>query len=405
MRKIIGITAIFFVSIFCTSTASAGSFHGQWRSGTTVQGLNAYWTLNVDIVESVVTLSIVLFDTDSSIVFISEFIPANHWEIENNTLVIWVGNSFMAEGKFTLHISSDGEILDGNLGPIEEGEITPLNFSRLSDSPEKGVFTMNGNPFLSYEERIQLLRDFPDFATDGEIISFTYDLNRRDLYADLIERFNLDSVTAGYSDVELMIVLLNWVCDNFLHNGGSGMPHERNAFAIIDYLDNNPSGGNCRILAILLAEVLRLYGVEAKHITVHPKEPDGFVHVVTHAYSRRLNQWIMLDPTFRLVLKDSEGRFLDLPTLRTIFANGDEVFPNENAGRNNQEFHMESWRTFMAEHMFYFSSGTNFTFGSEDGRDGNTWNMLAPIGFENEFVTTYCFVTTHCANAFWATPQ
>ena len=401
MRKIIGITIIFWVSILGTCLVAnaqnstrniSEKIHGQWGGATTFHGNDDYWTLNIDAIDSIATFSTVLFRI--------EFGPA-HWKTENNRLIVWM-NDEAHRLVITLNILNDGRTLEGSF--TQFGQTTPLTLSRISDNPEKGEHTINGRPLISYEERIQHLRDFPDFANNGEVIPFFYDLNRRDLYADLIERFNLDSITAGYSDVELMMVLLNWVCDNFLHAGGSGMPHERNAFAIIDFLDNNPSGGNCRLLAILLAEVLRLYGIEAKHITVHPKEPDGFVHLVTHAYSRKLNQWIMLDPTFRLVLKDHDGNFLDLPTLRTIFANGDEVFPNENAGINNQPFHMESWRTFMAEHMFLFSGGTNFTFGSEDGRDGNTWNMLAPIGFENEFVTTYYFVTTHCANAFWATP-
>ena len=60
---------------------------------------------------------------------------------------------------------------------------------------------------------------------------------------------------------------------------------------------------------------------------------------------------------------------------------------------------MSSYRTFMADYLFRFSCGTNFTFGSEDGRTGNPKNMLAPVGYSEAQS-----VTTHFANAFWATP-
>ncbi|MCL2376724.1 MAG: transglutaminase-like domain-containing protein, partial [Defluviitaleaceae bacterium] len=210
----------------------------------------------------------------------------------------------------------------------------------------------------------------------------------------------LDGVTAGLYDVELMIALLNWVCDNFFHDGASEMPTERDAISIIEFMDENPRGINCRGLAILLAELLRLYDIPAKHITGHPMEhPARFVHVVTHAYSRELQQWIMLDPTFRLYLTDADGTYLDLSTLRKAFAQGDEVFPNENAGRNNQPFDMADYKAFMADYMFRFSAGTHFGFGAEDGREGNTQNMLAPVGYYQD-----PNVTTHNADAFWARP-
>ena len=368
-----------------TQTAN---FHGKWQDDN-VMILSEHkdsWTLNIDAIEGSVTLSSTLFN--------AEFVPVD-WKIETDKLIVSM-NDEANRLIITLIHSKDGNALEGIY--TQHGATTDVSFVKLSDEPEKGTLSVGGHPPISCDERIQDLRDFAEFAEFGDIIHFSYDLNRRDLYAGLIERFNLDSITAGYSDVELMVALLNWVCDNFLHNGMSNMPNERDAFALINYLDNNPSGGNCRILAILLAEVLRLYGIEAKHITAYPKE-DGNVHVVTHAYSRELRQWIMLDPTFRLLLTDENGKYLDVPTLRTIFANGGDIFPNKNAGRNNQPLDVGSYRIFMADYLFRFSCGTNFTFGSEDNRTGNPRNMLAPIGYSDDQS-----VTTHFANAFWATP-
>lgn len=393
VKKSICIVAILLSSIFVacsrTNTTEADiSFHGKWGGAVVISGTEDYWTINIDTVENTVTISSTALAVD--------FMPVD-WEIENGTIIISM-NDEANRMVVTLSISENNEELEGNFA--QYGLINNVNLSRTSDRPETGLFSINGQPPVSYEDRIQDLRDFAEFSDDEETIPFFYDLGRRDLYTDLIERFDLDTLTAGYSDVRLMVVLLNWVCDNFLHDGNSGMPDERNAYALINYLDNNPDGGNCRILAILLAEVLRLYGIEAKHITLHPKEVNGIVvHVVTHAYSRELGKWIMLDPTFRVLLQDTDGIFLDIPALRAVIADGGEFFPYGNAGRNNQPFNEESYRNFMADYLFRFSSGTNFTFGSEDGIMGNQYNMLAPIGYIDD-----PDITTHSARAFWSVP-
>ena len=266
-----------------------------------------------------------------------------------------------------------------------------------------GFFILN---LISFNDRIAELHEHSDFADDGAEIVFTFDLNRRDLYADLIEEFNLDEITAGHYDVDLMIVLLNWVKDNFRHHGASWFPDNHDAISIINFMQENPRGINCRGLAILLAELLRLYGVEAKHITVMSPEDDHPVHVVTHAFSRDLEQWIMLDPTFRIYLQDEYGNFMDLYTLRRAFAEGwqDTLIHNNNAQITGGWLY---WQIFMADYLFRFSTATNFTFGSDyhgRWRTGERWEssvMLVPDGFQGgdaDLVTT-------SAEAFFAPPR
>ena len=235
----------------------------------------------------------------------------------------------------------------------------------------------------TYTRRIEQLNNFPNFADDGAQITFTFDLNRRDLYMDLIEEFGLDEITAGYEDVALMRVLLNWVSSNFPHHGNSGMPVNLDAMSIVEYVRENPRGINCRGLAILLAEVLRLYGIEAKHITVMAPEDAHPVHVVTHAFSRELQQWVFLDPTFGVYITDEYGNFMNLYTLRRAFAEGAVLFVNGDASRGhfNRGFNMREFRQFTADYLFRFVSGTHFGFGSERGDADNLCIMLVPYGF------------------------
>jgi len=250
--------------------------------------------------------------------------------------------------------------------------------------------------------RVRQLNDFPFFENDGVTFSFSYDLNRRDLYMDLIERFNLDAITAGYDDVELMLVLMDWVADNVGHDGNSDMPPpgSTDAMSIIAFAEENNNKINCRGLAILLAEVLRLYGIPAKHITAYPYEDDHPVHVVTHAYSVRLNQWIYLDPTFRMFVTDGDGNFLNLYTLRKAFMEGTPIFINENASYNGKRYTLRQYRLFMSDYLFRFSTGTNFTFGSEETGINTTNIMLVPVGFSRSGWE----LTTTSSNGFFATP-
>jgi len=272
-----------------------------------------------------------------------------------------------------------------------------------------GVVVVGGNYFFQlrdFNNRVAELNEFLHFADDGAEIVFTFDLNRRDLYMDLIDEFGLDEITAGHYDVDLMIVLLDWVKDNFRHHGASDMPYNRDAMSIINFLRENPRGINCRGLAILLAEVLRLYGIEAKHVTVLPPEDNHPVHVVTHAFSENLQQWIMLDPTFRLYLQDEQGNFMNLYTLRRAFAEGTQntLIANDNA---QFTYGWRNWQFFMSDYLFRFRTADNFTFGSDYRmglRTSDEWEssvMLVPVGFTDG---TADLITTS-ADAFFVTPR
>ncbi|MCL2544624.1 MAG: transglutaminase-like domain-containing protein [Clostridia bacterium] len=358
-----------------------GDFQGKWEGNVAVElaafgmEIDDVWTFNIDVREGTV-----LFSTQE---FVIDFMPCQ-WEMNGGQLAMTIFGGEV----ITLAISEDGQNLLIN---IEQPDASAdFVFAKLDDVPEAGSFAINGVPLdlYSYEDRVQQLNDFAAYADDGVVIPFVFDLNRRDLYADLIEAYDLDSVTAGYTDVELMIVLLHWICDHFNHNGMAFPARpDVNAITIVEFLEENPDGANCRTLAILLAELLRLYGIEATHVTgLSMEETPAAVHVFTHAYSRELKQWIYLDPTFNLYLQDEDGNYLSLVQMRESFAGGSHIFANENAGHNAEAFDMDEYKDFMIEYLFRFMQGTHFTFGSEDGKDDHPVGVLVPVGYEIEVI-------------------
>ncbi|MCL2854995.1 MAG: transglutaminase-like domain-containing protein [Defluviitaleaceae bacterium] len=329
--------------------------------------------------------------------FAAEFFPVD-WEMDDGRIVLGM-NSEEFRITMIMSLSEDKSQMTGIF--TQFGETSYIVFEKLSDFPQIGNFRMIWEP-VSLEERVRQLNQYPGFADDGTVINFTYDLGRRDLYMDLIEEFDLDTITTGLYDVDLMLALLDWVSDNFAHDGSSGMPRQMDAMSIIYYTRNNPMGGiNCRGLAVLLAEVLRLYGIPAKHITGYPPENDHPVHVVTHAFSSELQQWIMLDPTVRMFVTDENGNFMNLYTLRRAFADGTTLIANENASHNGRPYSIEEYKDFMSDYLFRFSTGTHFTFGSEETGAGTTQFMLVPAGFHGSGGQRI----TSSAEAFFAIPS
>lgn len=83
--------------------------------------------------------------------------------------------------------------------------------------------------------RKDLLRKFKFFSEVDCNLQFTYILNERDKYKEIISEYGIDSLISGKEDIELMFSLLDWVCMNINHDGQSDMPKERDAVTILEY--------------------------------------------------------------------------------------------------------------------------------------------------------------------------
>ena len=217
----------------------------------------------------------------------------------------------------------------------------------------------------SGKEQVDLLNAYSEYKTDELVYDYTYDLNQKELYRDFINTYELDRIAEGKSDIELMMALMNWLCDMCKH--GSTAYYESSSIdEIVTYGKEN--GLNCRCLSLVLSEVMRMYGIKAKVIWCYPKD-DYFddCHVVVQAYSEETKQWIMFDPTYRLTLQTKTGEYMDIQGLREwIRAYGynlEDMTPessyylvsNEEAGyTGNTEygFNLKDYANYMAKNLF-----------------------------------------------------
>ena len=331
------------------------------------------------------------------------YIPLNKWTVDDDTLTFSYNRD---PWKATVTLSfDDANTLTGTYS--QYGREYPLEMKRISSVPSD----LQHTPLLSYadeedtyEDWFQALADYQNYSTGTASIPFYYELGDRTHLEPTLKALKADERLAGLeTDVQKMQALMELVCETFEHNGDSGMPEQWDVNSLMAHARAN-EGIECRGLSIILADFCRAYGIPAKSIKCAAADAySEYCHVVVHAYSRELGQWIMLDPTYCLILHNSNGQYLSLPMLRQALIDGDSLIPNASAGRNKFPLYMAYYREYMTKNTFHFSSATNFSYGS-DNTSGNTVYTLTPLGYSYSYAYSRGETPTHDAGAFWAAP-
>lgn len=306
----------------------------------------------------------------------------NEWKFEDDTIIFTI-NDVDHRAIYSLKLQ-DNSTLVGTYR--QYGKVKDIVYKKTSQIPTDGEFYYDPpNPSVpkSNLSKIDLLKMYSVYENEECNLNFSYNLDEQDKYSSIITEYGIDEFTRGKKDIDLMFTLLKWICSKFHHNGQSYMPDNRNAIAIIEYCKNNDDKIYCRGLALLLAELCRAYNIKAKHITCMPyEEPFDDCHVIVHAYSDRLKQWIMMDPTYCLYLRDKKGKYLNFQRLRQLLIEGKDVFANEEANYNGYPFDMKYYREYMTKNTLRFQCGTDYYFGAEDGRGGKKRVVLLPKNYE-----------------------
>ncbi len=331
----------------------------------------------------------------------ANYLLPNKWYFEDDKIVYTFNDS-----PWTAIVSLSFESNKTLVGEYEQyGKKREIRFVKTSSSP----IDFEGQPQFMFEdvpaaEWLNKLKEYPNYTKTAINIPYTYELGKRDKLKSILKTNALDKlVNAKKNDADKMQVLLNWVSTQFRHNGESGMPEKQDALSIMQY-SKKMNGVECRGLSIILSEMLRAYGIPAKSVKCAPPDANTvYCHVVVHAYSKELKQWIMLDPTYNLVLKNEQNVYVSLPMLRKSLINGTKLIPNEGAGRNGRPFYMDFYRAYMTKNCFHFSNAVD-SFSGAEGAAANCVITLIPSGYP----TTYAYYRneqpTYSAEEFWKLP-
>lgn len=322
------------------------------------------------------------------------------WTLEEGTLNITIN-----EGPWTALATlslSDSQTLSGTY--TQYGKTYDLALHKTADEPEdlsqqpQFIFEGEGNPVW-----LERLRKYPAFNQGASQIPFTYELDAREKEQEFLTELGFQEQMFS-DELELMRGMMDLVCDQVPHDGASGMPEEAtDSLSVLRYA-REKGGIECRGLSIILSEVLRACGIPAKPVMCIPyTDPCEDCHVVVHAWSSTLGRWVMLDPTYRLMLRDLDGNYLGIPEIRQALVDGTPLVPTDTAGHNGAPFYMSYYRAYMEKNMFRFSTLTNACFEGEKA-PGNRWRMLAPKNYTVQYQWSRPEIVTTDASAFWAPP-
>lgn len=266
------------------------------------------------------------------------------------------------------------------------GSKTPVEYVLSSETPEDEEYRYVPKVRVpeASETRIELLKKYAGYDREKQVEPYETEYVLGGEAPEILEKYNymqyIKDIDA--SDDTIVFKILDFVCDNFRHDGSIGLPERRGIKDIIGFCEKHKSSTNCRGLAILLASLLRLNGIKARHITCMPyEEPFQDCHVVVDCLLPS-GKRIMLDPTYRLYLKDGDGAYVSLQRLREMLLKDEPFVANETASRNEEGFDSEYYRNYMTKNTFRFCRGTFYGEGSEDSDRRRV--ELIPAGYPAE---------------------
>lgn len=262
--------------------------------------------------------------------------------------------------RMVYHVKFTDGCLEGYY--TQHGKDTPVKYAKISDTPEDAPQRYEPTEIYvpnTEETRFDILTKYAEYDRSREYGS-SVDFILGGETPAILEKYGYSKYIEGLdsSSDELAFKLLDFVCDHFGHNGTNGMGGGTTIPELIGFCERNGGKSNCRGLAILLAALLRLNGIKAQHITCMPyEEPFDDCHVVVDCLLPS-GKRIMLDPTWRLYLKDKDDEYVSLPHLRELLLAGEPIWENPTADYNGQGFTKEYHRNYMTKNCFRFARPT-----------------------------------------------
>jgi hypothetical protein len=201
-----------------------------------------------------------------------------------------------------------------------------------------------------FKDDVQKLREKYDYTyilqqsgpynnKQANLPAFTYQSATAPELVALRSKYNLDSVAGNGDEISRMKKLLYWVHNEVRHDGNSFNPPSRNAVDLITVCQKENRGVNCRMMATILRDVYQSEGMPTRIVTCMPKDSaDNDCHVITAVWSKTLNKWVWMDPTFNAYVTDSKGNLLNIAEVRERLVSGkmDDLVVNDDANWNNK---------------------------------------------------------------------
>lgn len=232
---------------------------------------------------------------------------------------------------------------------------------------------------------------------------------------------NLDSIAGNGSELSQIFNLMHWVHNIVKHDGKSDNPTIKNAIDLIKTCKVENRGVNCRMMATILNECYLSMGIKSRYITCMPRETEfDDCHVINMVYSKDLNKWIWIDPTFDAYVMDDKGNVLGIQEVRERLIKGQALILNADANWNKtslqtKEYYLEYY---MAKNLFRLETPLVSEYNTETWEKGKEVDYveLLPLdgidqtpqkleSINDKTGTKFINYKTNNPDIFWVKPE
>jgi hypothetical protein len=286
--------------------------------------------------------------------------------------------------------------------------LLPACAAAASDEPKStpplgdAKVELNANQQEMLAGYVEQLKSYPRFDSTGGVVNLPLWAYAPPTDPDLTrmrERYGLAEIAGAGPETNRLLRLLDWAHRVTRATGDIGTPDALSTPAVIEFVQSTGQAVNCRMKAIVLEEALLALGYQARRISLRPAREDGDTHSIVTVFSRRLDKWICLDPTFDTYFHDGDGAPLGYLEIRQAYESGQVprfrsiTIPLEGRlGLAGQAFDdYDSWyAVYLGKNCFMASCPQRSAFGYESS-GAPAWVALVPVGyrFESTDDTTY----------------
>lgn len=260
-----------------------------------------------------------------------------------------------------------------------------------------------------------------NYSDNRFIPKFTYQSADEPNLKKIRQDLKLDSVAGTGDELSQIFNMLHWVHNLVKHDGSSNNPTLKNAIDIIKTCKAENRGVNCRMLAIILNECYLSMGITSRYITCMPKESQfDDCHVINMVYSKSLNKWIWIDPTFDAYVMDEKGDLLGIQEVRERLVKGQPLVLNADANWNRENLQTKSGylENYMAKNLYRLETPVTSEYDTETWKKDKkvSYVELLPLDAieqtpqkreetNTETGTNFIYYRTNNPNLFWARPE
>lgn len=217
-----------------------------------------------------------------------------------------------------------------------------------------------------------------NFNDNRFVPKFSYQSENNSNLIKIRKDLNLDSIAGKGNELSKIFNLLHWVHNIVRHDGSSNNPTLKNAIDLINICQKENRGLNCRMLATILNECYLSIGIKSRYVTCMPKETDfDDCHVINMVFSKDLDKWIWIDPTFDAYVMDDEGNLLGISEVRDRLIKGLPLVLNADANWNRESLQTKEYylEYYMAKNLYRLKTPIVSEFNSE------TWKKETEIKY------------------------